>query len=108
MDWKLHFIKRWKLCKIKKKKTGAKLHVPLVTLSTKDNVNLTNKLSEGFKRPVYWNSYETIPAKVREKRKNMYELLSASFQGLRSLFVLDYVIAANAEDDEAGKNNNRK
>ena len=38
----------------------------------------------------------------------MYELLSASFQGLRGLFVLDYVIAANAEDDEAGKNNNRK
>ena len=27
----------------KKKKTDAKLHVPLVTLSTKDNVNLTKK-----------------------------------------------------------------
>ena len=29
--------------KKKKKKTDAKLHVPLVTLSTKDNVNLTKK-----------------------------------------------------------------
>ena len=26
----------------------AKLHVPIVTLSTKDNVNLTKQLREGF------------------------------------------------------------
>ena len=31
----------------------AKLHVPIVTLSTKDNVNLTKQLSDGFKRPAY-------------------------------------------------------
>ena len=79
----------------------AKLHVPIVTLSTKDDVNLTKRLSDGFKRSVYWNSYQTIPAKVIEKRKNMYELLSASFQGLKRLFVLAYVIATNVADDEA-------
>ena len=33
--------------------TDAKLHVPMVTLSTKDNVNLTKQLSNGFKRSVY-------------------------------------------------------
>ena len=44
--------------------TDAKLHVPIVTLSTKDNVNLTKQLSNGFKRSVYWNIYQTIPAKV--------------------------------------------
>ena len=38
--------------------TDAKLHVPIVTLSTKDSVNLTKQLSEGFKRSVYWNSYQ--------------------------------------------------
>ena len=32
--------------------TDAKLHVPIVTLSTKDSVNLTKQLSEGFKRSV--------------------------------------------------------
>ena len=32
----------------KKKKTDAKLHVPLVTLSTKDNVNLTKKIKWGI------------------------------------------------------------
>ena len=30
--------------------TDAKLHVPTVTLSTKDSANLTKQLSEGFKR----------------------------------------------------------
>ena len=33
--------------------TDAKLHVPIVTSSTKDNVNLTKQLSNGFKRSVY-------------------------------------------------------
>ena len=59
--------------------TNAKLHVPIVTLSTKDSTNLTKQLNEGFKRFVYWNSYETKPAKVIEKGKNIDELLNASF-----------------------------
>ena len=44
--------------------TYAKLHVPIVTLSTKDSANVSKQLNEGFKRSVYWNSYETKPAKV--------------------------------------------
>ena len=33
--------------------TDAKLHVPIVTLSTKDSANLVTQLKEGFKRSVY-------------------------------------------------------
>ena len=55
--------------------TDAKLHVPIVTLSTEDSANLKKQLREGFKRSVYWNSYETKPAKVIEKVKTLYELL---------------------------------
>ena len=44
--------------------TDAKLHVPIVTLSTKDSVSLTKQLSEGFKRSLYWNTYQRNPAKV--------------------------------------------
>ena len=88
--------------------TDAKLHVPIVTLSTKDSVNLTKQLTEGFKRSVYWNSYQTKPAMVIEKGKNLYELLNASFQGVRRLFVLAYVVAAGAANDEAGIKDNRK
>ena len=44
--------------------TDAELHVPIATLSTKDNVNLTKQLSGGFKRSAYWNNYQTIPANI--------------------------------------------
>ena len=33
---------------------STKLYVPIVTLSTKDNVNLTKQLNEGFKRSFSW------------------------------------------------------
>ena len=81
--------------------TDTKLHVPIVTLSTKDSANLTKQLNEGFKRSAYWNSYETKPAKVIEQGKNIYELLNASFQGVKRLFVLAYFIA-DGGNDEAG------
>ena len=49
--------------------TDAKLHVPIATISTKDNANLTEHLRTGFKRSVYWNSYQTTPTKVIENRR---------------------------------------
>ena len=41
--------------------TDTKLYVPVVTLSTKDNTNLTKQLNEGFKRTIYWNQYVSKP-----------------------------------------------
>ena len=46
--------------------TVAKLYVPIVTLTAKDNVNLTKQLSDRLKRSVYWSNYQTIAAKVIE------------------------------------------
>ena len=83
--------------------TDAKLHVPIVTLSTKGSASLAKQLNDRFKRSVYWNSYETKPAKVIEQEKNIYELLNASFEGVKSLFVLAYFVAAPAV---AGGNKN--
>ena len=37
---------------------STKMYIAIVTLSTKDNVNLTKQLNEGFKRSVYWNEYK--------------------------------------------------
>ena len=45
--------------------TETKLYVPIVTLSTKDNVTLTKQLNERFKRSIYWNEYKS---KSRNKR----------------------------------------
>ena len=47
----------------------AKLYVPLVTLKTEDNTKLSQLLSEGFKRPIYWNKYKTI---FRNYNENEY------------------------------------
>ena len=49
--------------------TDAKLHVPIVTFSTKDSENLEKQLNKGFKRYAYWNSYERKPEKVVKKKK---------------------------------------
>ena len=46
--------------------TNTKLYVPIVNLSSKDNVKLVKLLEEGFKRPVYWNEYQ----KKKKKKKN--------------------------------------
>ena len=43
-----------------------------------------------------------------KKGKILYELLNASFQGVRRLFVLAYVVAAGAANDEAGIKDNKK
>ena len=40
-----------------------KLYIPIVTLKTEDNKKLSKLLSEGFKRPIYWNEYKVIPEK---------------------------------------------
>ena len=44
--------------------TDAKPYVPIFPLSTEDNANLSKVLSEGFKRPVYWNTYKVIAKKI--------------------------------------------
>ena len=88
--------------------TDDKLHVPIVTLSSKDNVNLTKQLSDGIRRSVYWNSYQTNSAKIIEKGENIYELLSASFQGVRRLFVHAYFVLVVAVNNGAGTKDNKK
>ena len=46
--------------------TDGKHYVPVATLSTEDSAKLAKQLSEGFKRPVYWNKYKVIGNKVVE------------------------------------------
>ena len=82
--------------------TGAKLYVPLVTLSAEDNVKLSKLLSEGFNRSIYWNEYKVIDSRIVEiaaanREGHIRELLDSSYQGVKRLFVLVY-------DNTAGDN----
>ena len=71
--------------------TSTKLYVPIVTLSTKDNVNLTKQLNEGFERSVYWNEYKSkIETKKLDNNNIIRFLLDASFQVFNRLFVLAF------------------
>ena len=69
--------------------TSTKLYVTVVTLSTKDNVNMTKPLNEGFKRSVYWNEYKSI-IETKEADANNFTRypLDPSFQGVNRFFFL--------------------
>ena len=72
------------------KLTNTKLYVPIVTLSSKDNVKLVKLLEEGFKRPVYWNEYQTKIESRNLGNNNLTRFpLDASFKELEDcLFLL--------------------
>ena len=71
--------------------TSTKLYVPVVTLSTKYNINLKKQLNEGFKRSVYWNEYKLkIETQTADNNNVTRFQLDASFQGVNRLFVLAF------------------
>ena len=71
--------------------TNTNLYVPIVTLSSKDNVKLVKLLEEGSKRPVYWNEYQTKIETRNLDNNNLKRFpLHTSFQGVRRLFVLAF------------------
>ena len=85
--------------------TDAKLYVPIVTLSVEDNSKLKKLLNEGFKKSIYWNKYKVIPNKIYNRDNYIRELLDASYQGVRRLFVLAY---DNTGDNATTVNSHRK
>ena len=73
------------------KLTNTKLYVPIVTLSTEDNVTLTRQLNEGYERSFYWNQYKTeIDSKGLDNNNPLRIYLDASFQGFKRLLVLAF------------------
>ena len=72
--------------------SNTKLCVPVVTLSTKDNNNLTKQLNDGFKRTIYWNQYVSKPFIEQAANKTSITRfpLDAAFQGVNRLFILAF------------------
>ena len=67
------------------------MYVPIVTLSNKDNVNLTKQLNEVFKRSVYWNEYKSkIETKAADDNNVTRFPLDSSFQVVNRLFVIAF------------------
>ena len=55
--------------------TNTKLYVSIVRLLTKDTTHLTNLLSEGFKRSVFWNEYKVKICIVAANANNNWHAL---------------------------------
>ena len=95
---------------------NTKLYVPIVTLSTKDNVSLAKQLNERFKRSVYWNEYKSkIETKARNTANDQIPRrfpLDASFQGVNRLFVLAFdnttLDSCNDGPNKVKRNDHRK
>ena len=80
--------------------TDTKLYVPVVTLKIEDDAKLSELLSNGFKRSVYWNKYKSI-FKDYAANSNIRERLDVSFQGVDKLFVLAYAHGDNFTNENS-------
>ena len=88
--------------------TSTKFYVPVVTLSAKDNENLTKQLDEAFKRSVYWNEYQSkIETKTADDNNVIRFHLDATFKGVNRLFVLAFGYTENG-DKKVERNSHRK
>ena len=81
---------------------------PLLLYQLK-NVKLTKQLSEGFKRPVYWNVHKTkIESRNLDNENLIRFYLDASFPGVKRLFVLAFNnTAVNVANNTINNTNNQ-
>ena len=97
INWEVNLILTWsKDCVIssaseetKFKITDTKLYVPALTLSTKNNVKLLQRLKTGFRRTINWNKYQSNP-KTYAQNRYLNHLANPSFQGVNRIFVLSF------------------
>ena len=69
--------------------TDTRLYVPVVTLSTQENIKLLQQLKSGFKRVINLNKYSSKPELLRQD-PNLNHLVELSFQGVNRFFVLAF------------------
>ena len=58
--------------------TDTKLYVPVVPLSTQENVKLLDQLKSGFKRTINWNKYQS-KATIQAQNQYLDYLIDPSF-----------------------------
>ena len=75
-------------------KTDTKLYVPVVTLSTEDDINFLEQLKSGFERNIIWNKYRLEMAN-QSKINNLDFLIDPTSNKVKKFFVLSF----ESEDD---------
>ena len=69
------------------KTTDAKLHVPVATLSTKDDNNFLEQLKSGFKRTIKWNKYRS-EITIQTKTNHSNNLIYPTFTKVNRLYLI--------------------
>ena len=75
---------------------GTKIHVPVITLSAKDNQKLSKLLSKEFKRSVYWNEHRTKSENKNTANEHRY-FLESNFVGV--IYFLLFLLVYSSEDN---------
>ena len=78
--------------------TNTKLYVPVVALSTENNIKSLQQLKSGFKRTINWNKYHTKKETLNAPNPYLDFLIDTSFRRVNRLFVLPF----NAIDKRRG------
>ena len=63
-----------------------KHHVPIVSLSNRNDPKLLKQLKSGFKRTITWNKYQ-LDVTTEAQNQSLDYLLDTGFQGVNRLFV---------------------
>ena len=61
--------------------TDSKLYLPVITLSTQDNLKRLDQLKSGFKRSINWNKYQSNVA-IQQQNQYLDYLIERKFQGV--------------------------
>ena len=61
--------------------TDSKLYLPVIRLSTQDNVKRLDQLKPGFKRSINWNKYQWNIA-IQQQNQYLDYLMERNFQGV--------------------------
>ena len=69
--------------------TNKKLFVPVVTLSTQENIKLIKQLESDFKRTINWDKYHSKKS-VQAQNRYLNVSINPSFQGVNKLFILSF------------------
>ena len=74
--------------------TDTKLYVPVVTLSTEDDIHFLEQSKSGFKRTIEWNKYR-LEMTNQTKTNNLNYLIDLTFNKVNRLLILSF---KNEED----------
>ena len=68
---------------------NAKRYVPVVTLSINNNMKVSEKIKQGFKRTISWNKYRS-EITTQPKNNNLDYLINPTVRNLNRLFVFSF------------------